>query len=122
MRPNNCRLDLGTSAAVGQYDANAPSQTALDRPATVTPADAQGLHDDAAARGKWLVWTLSDADLEHPGKAVARAHETDHHGGKLLPGAMVANTQAEVRAMRPAGLMRLDRTSALPPDVLETWD
>jgi len=27
-----------------------------------------------------------------------------------------------LRAMLPAGLTRRDRTSLLPPDVLETWD
>ncbi len=88
----------------------------------MTPTDAQTLHDDAAARGKWLLWTLTDTDIEHPGRYVGRAHEADHHGGKLLPGALVANTLAEVRAMLPAGLTRLDPTSALPSDVLETWD
>lgn len=49
----------------------------------MTPDDAQALHDDAAARGRWLIWTLTDTDLEHPGKYIARAHETDHHGGNL---------------------------------------
>lgn len=88
----------------------------------MTPADAQTRHDDAAARGKWLIWTLSDTDIEHPGRYVAPAHEADQHGGKLLPGALVANTLAELRAMLPTGLTRLDRTSALPPKVLETWD
>jgi len=39
-----------------------------------------------------------------------------------LPGALVANTLDELRAMLPAGLTRRDRTSLLPPDVLETWD
>jgi len=84
----------------------------------VTPADAQTLHDDAATRGKWLIWTLSDTDLEHPGKYVARAHEA----GTLLPGALVARTLAELRAMLPAGLKQSDRTSALPPDVIESLD
>jgi len=88
----------------------------------LNPTDAQALHDAAATRGKWLIWTLTDSDIEHPGKMVARAHEADHHGGKLLPGALVANTLAELRAMLPTELTRRDRTSALPPDVIETWD
>jgi len=88
----------------------------------VTPADAQALHDDAAARGKWLVWTLTDTDIEHPGRYVARAHEADHHGGKLLPGVLVARTLAELRTMLPAGLTQQGPTSMLPPDVLEIWD
>jgi len=79
------------------------------------------LHDDAAARGKWLVWTLTDTDLEYPGRITARAHEADHQGGALLPGALVANTLDELRAMLPAVLTRRDRTSALPPGVIETW-
>jgi hypothetical protein len=29
---------------------------------------------------------------------------------------------AELRAMLPTDLTRRDRTSASPPDVLETWD
>jgi len=88
----------------------------------LNPTDAQRLHDDAAAHGRWLVWIVTDADLEHPGKMVARAHEADHHGGTFLPGALVANTLDEVRAMLPNGLTRLDRTSIVPPDVIETWD
>lgn len=80
------------------------------------------MHDDAAAREKWLVWTLTDTDLEHPGKYVGRAHEADHQGGTLLAGALVARTLAELRAMLPADLTRSDRTSALPPDLIETWN
>ncbi len=41
----------------------------------VTPADAQALHDNAAARGKWLIWTLTDGDIEHRGWHVASAPE-----------------------------------------------
>jgi len=122
MRPNHRRLEAGPSTTAGHSDTAAPSQTTLDCASTVTSTDAQALHDAAAVRGKWLIWTLSDTDREHLGKHVARAHEADHHGGKLLPGALVANTLAEVRAKLPAGLTRLDRTSALPPDVIETWD
>jgi len=88
----------------------------------LTPADAQAMHDDAIARGKWLVWTLTDADFEYPGKYVGSAHEADHTGGKLLPGVLVARTLAELRAMLPAGLTRQDPTSMVPPDVIETWD
>lgn len=94
----------------------------LPRRALLTPADAQALHDAAAARGKWLVWALTDTDTEHPGRYVARAHEADRHGGTLLPGALVANSLNELRAMLPTELTRRDRTSAVPPDVIETWD
>ena len=88
----------------------------------MTPADAQALHDDAAARGRWLVWTLTDTALEYPGRVTARAHEADHQGGALLPGALVANTLHDLRAMLPVQLTRRDRTSAQPPSVIETWD
>lgn len=73
---------------------------------TLTAAAAQAMHDYSAARGGWLVWTLTDIDLEYPGRYVGRAHEADHNGGKVLP----------------TELTRRDRTSALPPDVIETWD
>jgi len=88
----------------------------------LSAAAVQAMHDDAAARGKWLLWTLTDTDIEHPGRYVACAHEADHTGGKLLPGVLVARTLAELRAMLPAGLTWQGPTSMLPPDVLETWD
>ncbi len=122
MCPNDRRLATRPSTTAGHSDTAAPSQTTLDCASTVTPTDAQTLHDDAAARGKWLVWTLTDTDIEHPGRYIARAHEADHHGGKLLPGVLVARTLAELRTMLPAGLTQQGPTSMLPPDVLEIWD
>jgi hypothetical protein len=88
----------------------------------LTPAYAQIMHADASARDKWLTWILTASDIEHPGKFVARAHQADHQGGTVQPGELVADTLDELRAMLPAGLTRHDRTSALPPDVLEIWD
>ncbi len=88
----------------------------------MTPAYAQIMHADASARDKWLTWILTAADIEHPCKYVARAHRADHQGGTVQPGALVADTLDELRAMLPAGLTRSERTSALPPDVIETWD
>jgi hypothetical protein len=64
---------------------------------TLTPANAQALQDAARARGKWLLWLVTNADLEHPDRFVARAHTADHHGGTYLPGALVADTLAELR-------------------------
>jgi hypothetical protein len=63
----------------------------------LTPAEAQTLQDDAVARGTWLLWLVTDADLEHPGMFVARAHTADHYGGAYLPGALVAGTLVELR-------------------------
>ena len=88
----------------------------------MTPADAQALQDDATARGTWPAWVLSGADLEYPGQLVARAHTADHTGGVYLPGALVADTLDDLRAMLPAGLTRHGRTSVDPPDVVEVWD
>jgi len=80
------------------------------------------MQDDAAARDRWLVWVLTTADLEHPGRLVARAHLANHHGGAVQPGALVADTLDALRAMLPAGLTRHGRASVDPPDVLELWD
>ena len=88
----------------------------------MTPTDAQALQDDATARDTWLAWVVSNADLEHPGRLVARAHTADHAGDVYLPVALVADTLEELRAMLPAGLTRHGRTSVDPPDVVEVWD
>ena len=88
----------------------------------MTPAYAEIMHADASSRDKWLTWILTAADVEHPGKYVARAHQADHQGGTVQPGALVADTLDELRAMLPTDLTRSARTSALPPDVIETWD
>lgn len=88
----------------------------------LTPTGAQALQDESAAHGQWLMWVVTDADAEHPGKVVARAQRANHQGGTRLPSALVADTLDELRVMLPIDLTRRDRTSALPPDVLETWD
>lgn len=88
----------------------------------MTPAEAQAVQDDATGRGTWLAWIVTNADLEYPGCFVARAHTADHAGGRYLPGALVANTLDELRAMLPGGLTQHGRTSVDPPDVLEVWD
>ena len=88
----------------------------------MTPADAQALQDGATARGTWLAWIVTAADLEHPGKITARAHTDDHQGGVYLPGALVADTLKALQALLPAGLTRHGRTSVDPPDGVEVWD
>lgn len=72
----------------------------------MTPATAQALQDKAAARGTRLVWVIRIADLERPGRVVARAHTSDQY----LPGALVADTLTELHAQLPAGLTRRDST------------
>ena len=89
---------------------------------TLTAADAQAMQDSATEHKAWLVWFVTAADLEHPGKITARAHEADHRGGTVLPGGLVVDTLDELRALLPAGLTRRDRASVHPPDVLEIWD
>lgn len=88
----------------------------------MTPADAQALQDDATARGTWLAWVVSGADLEHPGRLTVGAHTADHHGGVYLPGALVAETLEALRVQLPAGLTCRGRASIDPPDVVEVWD
>jgi hypothetical protein len=88
----------------------------------MTSAEAQAFQDDATERWTWLAWVVTNADLEHPGRFVARAHTADHQGGRYLPGALVDDTLEELRAILPTGLGRRDRTSLDPPDVLEVWD
>jgi hypothetical protein len=68
-----------------------------------------------------LLWLVTDADLEYPGRFVARAHTADHQGGTYLPGALVAESLDDLRQQIPKGLTRRDRTSVDPPEVLETW-
>ena len=88
----------------------------------MTPADAQSLQDDATARGTWLASVVTNSDLEHPGRLTARAHTANHTGGHYLPGALIADTLEELRAMLPAGLECHLRTSLDPPEVIEVWE
>ena len=85
----------------------------------MTLAKAQAAQDDA--RDRWL-WFISTTDPTYPGKAVAWAIPADPHGGTRQPGMLVADTLDELRAMLPAGLRRHARTSAMSPEVIETWD
>lgn len=87
----------------------------------MTPADAQALHDDARARGKWLVWFISVADPEHSGGFMARAHTSNACGGVFLPDALVADTLDELRAQLPAGLGLWEPMAGFPADIIETW-
>ncbi len=40
-------------------------------------AQAQTMHEEARARGSFLLWFITDADPAHPGKVTARAHTSD---------------------------------------------
>jgi len=85
----------------------------------LTAAEAQRLQDDARVSGRWLMWFVS---YELTGRVTARAVTADQHGGKRLPGELVADTLPELRAMLPAGLTRWERTSVMSLEVLEVWD
>ena len=51
-------------------------------------AETQAMNDAAAARGTWLIWIVTNAATEHPGKVAASAHETDYLGGTVLLGTL----------------------------------
>ncbi len=70
---------------------------------TLARADAQALQDNATTRGGWLLWLVTDAGLDRPGRFVARAHTADVHGGAYLPGVLVADTLVELRERTPTG-------------------
>lgn len=74
----------------------------------LTAAQAEKMQRHAIARDQWLVWLVSTAAAEHPGKAVAWA--------------VVADTLEDLRAMLPGGLTRSYRTPFMPLGVVETWD
>ena len=84
----------------------------------MTAAEAQGLQDEARARGRWLMWFVAAS----AGKARAWALIADPYGGERLPGELVANTLDELRAMLPLGLKRDKPTELMPPEVVEVWD
>ncbi len=57
-----------------------------------------------------------------PGRLTARAHTADSRGGTQFPGALVADTLADLRAVMPAGLTRRDRAPIHPAETIEMWD
>ena len=85
-------------------------------------ATAQELHDTAKIAGVMVIWIVSSADPEHPGKVTARPHTADAHGEVLLVGVLVADTPAQLRAMKPVGLTVRPRDPFHMPEILETWD
>jgi len=93
--------------------------------AVLTRRDAQTLQDNAADRGVQLAWLVSEADPDHPDQFTARAHTLDYQGGKYLPGALVAETLAELHAQMPAGLtvtQRMPWQDFIPDGIVEMWD
>lgn len=79
------------------------------------------MQDDATARGVWISWIVG-TDAAHPGQVTARAHTADPHGGRYIPGVLVADTLDELRQQLPAGLVWHDRAPIDPLAVLEIWD
>ncbi len=88
----------------------------------MTRDEAQALHRSAAERGRYLMWFVSTADPDHPGRAVAWAIIADVAGGTRQPGYLVAATIDELHAVLPAGLTRWERTPFMPADVVEAWE
>lgn len=77
---------------------------------------------DRVSTRRALIWFISDVDPAHPGTITARAHTADPTGGVYLPGALIADTLSEMRALMPSGLRRRDRAPVDPPGIIETWD
>ena len=77
---------------------------------------AQSLQVDAAKSNVLFAWIVMQDPPEHPDRFVARL-TTSHPTVYVL----VADTLAEVQAMIPPGLERLERQWADPPEVVEIW-
>ena len=89
---------------------------------SLTSAEAEQLHREAAARGAWPRWFLVVGAPANPRRHRGPVHTADHQGGVSLPGALVADTPEALVAMMSIGLMRRDRAGIDAPRVRETWD
>jgi hypothetical protein len=83
---------------------------------------AQKLHAAAQRAGALVIWLVSDADPEYPGKVVARPHTADSHGRVFLAGALVAGTLDELHVMMPVGLRAHPREVFHLPEIVEAWE
>ena len=82
----------------------------------IDAAMARALHADAC-RGHALVgWVVRRNPSEYPGKVVARLVTE-----APTPYVLVADTLAKLHARLPAGLARVGRQPADPPEVVEIW-
>lgn len=91
-----------------------------DRPDfALTTESAARLHDDAAARGDLLLWTITARPSDYPDKYVARPHSTDAQ--TPLNCALFAPSLGELRAMLPLSLSRLPRYVEDDPVIVEVW-
>jgi hypothetical protein len=88
----------------------------------LTGITAQTLYDNARALRVLLIWLVSDADPEHPGKVVARPYTADPKGGVYLAGALVADTLDDLHAQMPEGLTVQPREAFHLQEIIETWE
>jgi hypothetical protein len=88
----------------------------------LTRTTAQTLHDQARTLGVFLVWLVSDADSEHPGKVVARPYTADPKGRVYLVGALLADTLDDLHAQMPEGLTVHPREAFHLPEIIQTWE
>jgi hypothetical protein len=77
---------------------------------------ARGLTADACRDHPLLAWVVLHDPPEYPDKFVARL-VTSTPSLYLL----VADSLAEIQTQLPAGLVRYERQSFHPPDVVEIW-
>ena len=75
---------------------------------------AAALQADCEAEGELLVWIVSGTE----GEMVARPVTS---GRGALPYVLTADTLAALRALLPAGLLRMDDGAALPDGAAEAW-
>src|SRR4051794_22752080 len=75
----------------------------------LSPQAAQLLTDSLKLLGKVVVWVVTDADQEHRGKVIARAHTANADGRVYPSGVLVADSLLELRLQRPVGLRKRNR-------------
>lgn len=106
-------------------------------PGPLTKAEAQELHNDLRQHGL-VIWCVTQNPSDMPGKCVSRPRLIPAGDKAALlslnvrtlqfrPDALVslrylvADTQAELRAMRPQGSWTLNRSPEDDPVIVETW-
>src|SRR3954470_23858084 len=77
----------GCAPGSGGFHKTAGRDRRLDGAVALTPAEAQRLQEDAQVSGRWLMWFVS---YKRTGRVTARAVIADQHGGKPLPGELLA--------------------------------
>jgi hypothetical protein len=85
-------------------------------------ASAQVLTDATKLLGWAVVWVVSNADEDHSGMVVARAHTADSQGRIRVAGVLTADSFIELRVQMPVGLMPWRRDPYHLPHIIEVWE